>query len=291
MTWTADQLPSQAGRTFVVTGANSGLGRVTATELARVGARVILAVRDRARGEEAAQAMTGDVEVRVLDLADLSSVRAFAAAWTGPLDVLVNNAGIMAVPKGTTVDGFERQLGTNHLGHFALTLLLLPSITDRVVTVSSGLHRRGRIVLDDLQFDHRRYSPYAAYGQSKLANLLFTLELEHRLQQQGSNVRALAAHPGYAATNLQGRSSNPVVRGVMAVANRLFAASDAQGALPTLYAAVTDLPGASYVGPDGRGEMSGYPTLVGRSAEATDTELARSLWEASEALTGVSYPA
>ncbi|WP_375387323.1 MULTISPECIES: oxidoreductase [Actinomycetes] len=291
MTWTADQIPSQAGRTFVVTGANSGLGRVTAAELARAGGRVVLAVRDRARGEEAARAMTGDVEVRLLDLADLSSVRAFAAGWTGPLDVLVNNAGIMAVPRGTTVDGFERQFGTNHLGHFALTLLFLPAITDRVVTVSSGLHRRGRIVLDDLQFERRRYTPYAAYGQSKLANLLFTLELEHRLEQQGSPIRALAAHPGYAATNLQGRSSNPVARAAMAVANRVFAQSDAQGALPSLYAVVTDLPGGSYVGPDGRNEMSGYPTLVGRSAAATDPEVARQLWVASEQLTGVAYPA
>jgi NAD(P)-dependent dehydrogenase (short-subunit alcohol dehydrogenase family) len=204
--------------------------------------------------------------------------------------VLVNNAGIMAVPRGTTVDGFERQLGTNHLGHFALTLRLLPAITDRVVTVSSGLHRQGRIVLDDLQFERRRYTPYAAYGQSKLANLLFTLELEHRLHQQGSAVRALAAHPGYAATNLQGRSTNPVVRAGMAVANRLFAQSDAQGALPSLYAAVADLPGGSYVGPDGRSEMRGHPTLVGRSAAATDAELGRQLWEASERLTGIAYP-
>lgn len=288
--WTTEQIPSQAGRTFVVTGANSGLGRVTASALATAGGRVVLAVRDRARGEEAAAAMTGDVEVRELDLADLSSVRAFADSWSGPLDVLVNNAGIMAVPKATTVDGFERQIGTNHLGHFALTLQLLPAVTDRVVTVSSDLHRRGRIVLDDLNFERRRYSPYAAYGQSKLANLLFTLELERRLQEQGSSVRALAAHPGYAATNLQTRSANPVGRAVMAVANRVFAQSDAQGALPTLYAAVTDLPGASYVGPDGRSGMRGFPALVGRSAAATDADVARRLWTASEQLTGVSYP-
>ncbi|WP_375432163.1 oxidoreductase [uncultured Friedmanniella sp.] len=288
--WTTDQIPSQTGRTFVVTGANSGLGRVSAAALAKAGGRVVLAVRDRARGDEAAATMTGDVEVRELDLADLASVRAFAEGWSGPLDVLINNAGIMAVPKGTTVDGFERQFGTNHLGHFALTVALLPSITDRVVTVSSDLHRRGKIVLDDLNFERRRYTAYAAYGQSKLANLLFTLELERRAQEQGSPVRALAAHPGYAATNLQTRSANPIGRAAMGLANRLFAQSDAAGALPTLYAAVTDLPGGSYVGPDGFAGMRGFPALVGRSAAATDADLARQLWTASEQLTGVCYP-
>jgi NAD(P)-dependent dehydrogenase (short-subunit alcohol dehydrogenase family) len=287
--WTTEDLPAQAGRTFVVTGANSGLGRQTAAALAAAGGRVVLAVRDRDRGEEAARTMTGEVEVRVLDLADLASVRRFAEAWEGPLDVLVNNAGLMAVPRRQTADGFEMHLGTNHLGHFALTNLLLPAVTDRVVTVSSGLHRRGRIVLDDLNWEHRRYNPYGAYGQSKLANLLFTLELERRLVADGSPVRALAAHPGYAATNLQGRQG-PVRNRLMAVANRLVAQSDAQGALPTLYAAVVDLPGGSYVGPDGRSEMSGYPTLVGRSAAASDGALARRLWDASEELTGVRYP-
>ena len=287
--WTAAQIPDQAGRTVVVTGANSGLGRVSATELARAGARVVLAVRDRGRGEEAARAMPGRVEVRVLDLADLSSVRRFADEWQGDLDVLVNNAGIMAVPQGRTVDGFETQLGTNHLGHFALTNLLLPVVTDRVVTVSSGLHRRGQIVLDDLFFTRRRYSAYGAYGQSKLANLLFTLELQRRLHAQGSAVRALAAHPGFAATNLQTRSSKPLANGVGRLANGLFAQSDEKGALPTLYAAVADLPGASYVGPDGSGEMRGFPTLVGRSAAASEAELAKQLWTESERLTGVVH--
>ncbi len=287
--WTTDDIPTQAGRTIVVTGANAGLGRRTAAALAAAGGRVVLAVRDRGRGEEAARTMTGDVQVAVLDLADLGSVRRFAEAWDGPLDVLVNNAGRMAVPKQRTVDGFEMQLGINHLGHFALTNLLLPALTDRVVTVSSTLHHRGEVVLDDLNWERRRYRPYAAYGQSKLANLLFTLELERRLVADGSPVRAVAAHPGWAATNLQ-KGHGPVLDLLTGAAGRLLAQSDAQGALPTLYAAVVDLPGGSYVGPDGPAQMRGYPTLVGRSAAASDIELAGRLWAASEELTGVRYP-
>jgi NAD(P)-dependent dehydrogenase (short-subunit alcohol dehydrogenase family) len=288
--WTTADLPDQTGRTVVVTGGNSGIGRQTAAALAAVGARVVLAVRDPGRGAEAARSMTGDVEVRVLDLADLASVRRFADGWEGPLDVLVNNAGLMAVPHQRTADGFELQFGTNHLGHFALTNLLLDRVTARVVTVSSGLHRRGEIVLDDLNWERRRYSPYGAYGQSKLANLLFTLELQRRLEADGSPVRAVAAHPGYAATNLQG-NQGPLRNGLMAVANRLLAQSDAQGALPTLHAAVADLPGGSYVGPDRFAEMRGHPTLVGRSPAASDPVLAGLLWDASEELTGIGYPA
>ena len=191
--WDVSDLPDQRGRTVVVTGASSGLGQATAAAFALAGAHVVLAVRDAARGERAAAGMTGSTEVRRLDLADLASVRAFAAAWEGPLDVLVNNAGVMAVPRGRTVDGFETQLGTNHLGHFALTNLLLRHIADRVVTVSSAAHRHGRIDLEDLNWQQRRYRRWAAYGQSKLANLLFTLELERRLVEAGSPVRALAA--------------------------------------------------------------------------------------------------
>ena len=288
--WSAADLPDQRGRTVVVTGANSGIGLVTARELARVGARVVLAVRDEARGRTAAATIDGSTEVRRLDLADLASVREFAAGWSGDLDVLVNNAGVMAVPKQRTVDGFELQLATNHLGHFALTNLLLPSIVDRVVTVSSGAHRMGRIVLDDLNWDRRRYHTWRAYGQSKLANLLFTLELERRLTLAGSTVRAMAAHPGYAATNLQSHSSNPFTSAFMAVANKFVAQSDAQGALPTLFAATQDIPGSSYVGPDGFQETRGHPTLVNRSAAAADAEVAAALWTASEALTGTSFP-
>ncbi|MET0325645.1 MAG: oxidoreductase [Ilumatobacteraceae bacterium] len=289
--WTADQLPDLDGRTVVVTGANSGIGLVTARQLARVGAHVVLAVRDEDRGRAAAASIEGSTEVRRLDLADLSSVRAFAAAWSGDLDVLVNNAGVMAVPQQRTVDGFELQFATNHLGHFALTNLLLPSIVDRVVTVSSTAHRMGHIVLDDLNWQRRHYWAWPAYGQSKLANLLFTLELERRLAAAGSAVRALAAHPGYAATNLQSHSGNPITNAMMAIANRVVAQSDEQGALPTLYAATQDLPGSSYVGPDGFQETRGSPTLVTRSAAAADPAVAAALWAASEELTGTTFPA
>jgi NAD(P)-dependent dehydrogenase (short-subunit alcohol dehydrogenase family) len=288
--WTTADIPSQAGRTVVVTGGNSGLGLETARALAAAGARVVLAVRDPARGEQAAAGLPGQVEVRRLDLADLSSVREFAAGWSGDLDVLVNNAGIMAVPAGRTADGFELQFGTNHLGHFALTNLLLPQITDRVVTLSSGLHSSGRIVLDDLNWERRRYSATGAYAQSKLANLLFTLELQRRLTAAGSPVRATAAHPGWAATNLQSRSGSRVKDAAMAVGNRVAAVSSEQGAVPTLFAAVADVPGGSYAGPAGT-LMRGAPTLAGRSPEASDAELARQLWTASAELTGIDFPA
>jgi NAD(P)-dependent dehydrogenase (short-subunit alcohol dehydrogenase family) len=289
--WTAADLPAQDGRTVVVTGANSGLGLAAARELARAGARVVLAVRDVARGEQAAAAIEGATEVRRLDLASLESVRTFAAEWTGDLDVLVNNAGIMMVPAGRTADGFELQFGTNHLGHFALTNLLLPHVTDRVVTVSSGMHRQGHIDLDDLNWERRPYNATKAYAQSKLANLLFAMELQRRLADAGSRVRALSAHPGYAATNLQGRSGSRVMDGAMKVGNLLVAQSDSQGALPTLAAATRDLPGGSYLGPDGFQEMRGYPTLVGRTPEASDPDLAKRLWAASAVLTGVDFPA
>jgi NAD(P)-dependent dehydrogenase (short-subunit alcohol dehydrogenase family) len=288
--WTAADLPDLTGRTAVVTGASSGLGVVTARELARAGAHVVLAVRDVAKGERVAATISGDREVRRLDLADLASVRAFAEAWTGDLDVLVNNAGIMAVPQGTTADGFESQLGTNHLGHFALTNLLLPHVTDRVVTVSSGAHRIGRMHLDDLNWERRRYDRWRVYGQSKLANLLFTLELQRRLTAADSAVRAVAAHPGYASTDLQSHTGSRLNTIVMAIGNRVIAQSDAMGALPTLYAATQDLPGGSFVGPAGFLEQRGHPTLVGRAKAAYDEDVARRLWERSEELTGVTAP-
>jgi NAD(P)-dependent dehydrogenase (short-subunit alcohol dehydrogenase family) len=288
--WTAAELPRLDGRTFLVTGANSGIGLVAARELGRAGARVVLGVRDPAKGEHAAETIPGEREVGQLDLAELASIRTFAEAWEGDIDVLVNNAGVMATPERRTKDGFELQIGTNHLGHFALTNLLMPRITDRVVTVSSGAHRTGRIRLDDLNWEHGDYKRWGAYGQSKLANLLFTLELQRRLEAAGSDVRALAAHPGYAATNLQHRTENLVQNTVMAITNRLIAQSEEMGALPTLYAATQELPGASYVGPDGFKEQRGHPTLVGRSAAARDPETAKRLWELSEELTGVSFP-
>jgi NAD(P)-dependent dehydrogenase (short-subunit alcohol dehydrogenase family) len=290
-TWSADRLPDFGGRTVVVTGANSGIGLTATDALARAGAHVVLAVRDTGRGRAAAAAVHGSTEVRRLDLADLASVRAFAEAWQGPLHLLVNNAGVMMLPRQRTKDGFEMQFGTNHLGHFALTNLLLPHITDRVVTVSSGAHRWGgaRIDFDDLDLAEN-YTPQRAYARSKLANLLFTLELQRRLTESGSPVRALAAHPGYAATNLQSHAASPVLRAFMRLGNRFFAQDDRAGALPTLYAATEDLPGASYVGPDGLGEMRGAPALVGRSRAAGDPLTARRLWRVSEELTGTHFP-
>jgi NAD(P)-dependent dehydrogenase (short-subunit alcohol dehydrogenase family) len=288
--WTAADLPSQEGRVFIITGANSGIGLPTARALGKAGAHVVLAVRDVAKGETAAASVPGDREVRRLDLADLASVRTFAEAWQGDIDVLINNAGVMRTPERRTVDGFELQVGTNHLGHFALTNLLLPQLTDRVVTVSSGAHRGGSISLDDLNWQRRRYQRWGAYQQSKLANLLFTLELERRLTAANSPVRALAAHPGYAATNLQFRSERGLEDRVMGLTNRLFAQSDEAGAWPTLFAASQDLPGGSYVGPDGFAEQRGHPTLVGRTAAASDVEMAKRLWALSEELTGVQFP-
>jgi NAD(P)-dependent dehydrogenase (short-subunit alcohol dehydrogenase family) len=288
--WTAQDLPSLENRTFVITGANSGIGLVAAQALGHAGARVVLAVRDTSKGERAAASIGGRAEVRQLDLADLASVRAFADAWDGDIDVLVNNAGVMAVPERRTKDGFELQIGTNHLGHFALTNLLLPSITDRVVTVASGAHRIGSIHLDDLNWERSGYQRWRAYGQSKLANLLFTSELQRRLDAAGSSVRALAAHPGYAATNLQNRTENLLQNTLMAIGNHVIAQSDQMGALPTLYAATQDLPGNSYVGPDGFQEQRGHPTLVGRSDAARDEATAERLWTLSEELTGVAFP-
>jgi NAD(P)-dependent dehydrogenase (short-subunit alcohol dehydrogenase family) len=288
--WTSENLPDLSGRTVVVTGANSGIGRIAARDLAQAGARVVLAVRDVAKGEHAAASFTGTTEVRPLDLTDLSSVRAFATAWTGDLDILINNAGIMAVPEGRTKDGFELQIGTNHLGHFALTNLLLPHVTERVVTVASGAHRTGKVDLSDLSWERRNYNAWGAYGQSKLANLLFTSELQRRLAEAGSPVRATAAHPGWAATNLQHHTGSRLQNAAMAIGNRVLAQSDEMGALPTLYAATQDIPGDSYVGPSGFKEGRGHPTLVGRSGAAKDGATAKGLWELSEELTGVTFP-
>jgi NAD(P)-dependent dehydrogenase (short-subunit alcohol dehydrogenase family) len=287
--WTASDLPDLRGQTAIVTGANSGIGRVAARELARAGAAVTLAVRDPAKGETAATTMTGDVTVRPLDLADLGSVRSFADATEGPVNLLVDNAGVMATPEQRTLDGFEMQIGTNHLGHFALTNLLLPQITDRVVVVSSDLHRNGRIDLDDLSWEHRPYKAWDAYSQSKLANLLFVLELQRRLTDAGSTVRAVAAHPGYAATNLQGRTASPISNFFASLANRLVAQSDTMGGLPTLYAATADIPGGTYIGPDGFRHMRGHPAVDTPALQALDPESARRLWDLSEQLTGVSW--
>jgi NAD(P)-dependent dehydrogenase (short-subunit alcohol dehydrogenase family) len=283
-------LPDLTRRTVVVTGANSGIGRAAAQGLAGGGARVVLAVRDIDKGREAAATMGGATEVRQLDLSSLASVRAFAAAWEGDLDVLINNAGVMTPPLSRTSEGFELQFGTNHLGHFALTNLLLGHVKDRVVTVSSNGHRFGTIDLDDLNWERRPYRRWRAYGQSKLANLLFTAELQRRLTAAGSPVRAMAAHPGYAATNLQFHSQRQWMDFISVIGNRVLAQDERAGALPTLYAAVADIPGDSYAGPGGFMEQRGAPKLVGRSKAAQDADTARRLWEVSEELTGVHFP-
>ena len=288
-TFGIQSLPDMTGRSVIVTGANSGIGRAAARAFAGAGARVVLAVRDTAKGETAAAAMPGTTEVRRLDLASLASVREFADGWSGPLDLLVNNAGVMVPPLSRTAEGFELQFGTNHLGHFALTNLLLPEITGRVVTVSSTGHRIGEIDFDDLNWERKPYKPWRAYGQSKLANLLFTAELQRRLTEAGSPVLATAAHPGYAATNLQFHSGRRVNEIVSRIGNRLIAQDEEGGALPTLYAAVADVPPAAFAGPGGFMEQRGAPKLVGRSEAALDADVARRLWDVSEELTGVRF--
>jgi NAD(P)-dependent dehydrogenase (short-subunit alcohol dehydrogenase family) len=274
-----------------VTGANSGIGRAAADALATAGARVVLAVRNVDKGRAAAATMPGETEVRELDLASLASVREFAATWTGEIDLLINNAGVMVPPLTRTADGFELQFGTNHLGHFALTNLLLEHVTGRVVTVSSSAHRFGRIDFDDLNWERKSYDAWRAYGQSKLANLLFTAELQDRLTAAGSNVLATAAHPGYAATNLQSHSGRRSLTLLMAIGNRVFAQDEKAGALPTLYAALADVPGNSFAGPSGFMQSRGAPKLVNRSAAAQDAEVARRLWDVSEELTGTQFSA
>jgi NAD(P)-dependent dehydrogenase (short-subunit alcohol dehydrogenase family) len=277
------------GRTAIVTGANSGIGRAAAQALAGAGARVVLAVRSLEKGRTAAASMQGQTEVRALDLADLASVREFASSWDGEIDLLINNAGIMVPPLTKTVDGFELQFGTNHLGHFALTNLLLDRITGRVVTVSSTGHRIGTIDFEDLNWERKPYRAWRAYGQSKLANLLFTAELQRRLTEAGSEVLAMAAHPGYAATNLQFHSGSGFLELISRVGNRVLAQDEAGGALPTLYAATADIPGNSFAGPGRFMEQRGPAKLVGRTDAAKDTEVARRLWEVSEELTGVKF--
>jgi NAD(P)-dependent dehydrogenase (short-subunit alcohol dehydrogenase family) len=289
-TFSTQDIPSMTGRTVIVTGANSGIGRAAATALAAAGARVVLAVRNTDKGQAAAAQMPGTTEVRRLDLASLASIREFAAGWDGTIDLLINNAGIMIPPLSRTADGFELQFGTNHLGHFALTNLLLEHVTGRVITVSSSAHRFGKIDFDDLQWERKPYRAWRAYGQSKLANLLFTSELQRKLTAAGSTVKATAAHPGYAATNLQFHSENRLMDAFNAFANRMFAQHENGGALPTLYAAVADIPGDSFAGPAGFMEARGGAKLVKRTDAAKDADVARRLWEVSEQLTGVHFP-
>ena len=282
-------MPDMTGRTVILTGANSGIGKAAATALAAKGAHVVLAVRTPEKGHAAAATMPGTTEVRPLDLTSLDSVRAFAADWDGPIDLLINNAGVMIPPLTRTADGFELQFGTNHLGHFALTNLLLGQVTGRVVTVASGAHWTGKIDFADLNWERKRYKRWPAYSQSKLANLLFTAELQRRLTAVASPVIATAAHPGYAATNLQFHSQRGWMDRLNAIGNRLIAQDENAGALPTLMAAVANVPGNSFAGPRIL-DWRGAPKLTRRSKAAQDLDTAARLWDVSEQLTGVSFP-
>ena len=303
--WTPQQMPSQQGRLAIVTGANSGIGYQAAGYLSRAGATVILACRSREKGEAAsskilARQPSAKVEVRILDVADLDSVRRFAAEFLSqskPLDLLINNAGVMALPeRRTTPQGFEMQFGTNHLGHFALTGLLLPALlrqaASRVVTVASIAHKGGKLNFDDLNAE-RRYDPRGAYSQSKLANLVFGLEFDRRLRARSAQTASVIAHPGVAVTNIV---SNGMGRGLKArVVNALLpfvAQSDDRGSWPLLYAATSpDAHGGGYYGPDGIAEIKGTPVEVKPKPHALDPAAGKRLWEISEALTGVRYDA
>jgi len=297
MGWSESDIPRIDGRLAIVTGANSGLGFETARVLASRGAEVVLACRNEERGRTAQGRIPG-ASLRLLDLADLASVQRFAdetLAEGRPLDLLVNNAGVMALPFGRTKDGFETQLGVNHLGHYALTGRLLPLLLEaprgRVVTVSSLVHVPGRMRWDDLSFQRGGYHPWVAYAQSKLANLLFTFELERRLREAGTNAIALAAHPGYAATNLQLGATERSFEGVWRLFNSRVAQSAADGALPTLYAATApEAEGGALYGPGGPFEMRGSPKRVSGRGRANSRTDAERLWEASERLTGVRFP-
>ncbi|MBF4998056.1 SDR family NAD(P)-dependent oxidoreductase [Nocardia sp. BSTN01] len=281
-TWTGNQLPDMKGRTVVITGAGRGLGLITARELAGAGAHVVLGVRDVHKGRRAVADIPGTFDVRPLDVADLGSLRAFADAWSGDLDILINNAGVMDIPAARTADGLDQQTTTNYTGPFALTNMLLEHITDRVVHVTSQLHRLGKIDLADLDWRTRTYNGMAAYQASKLAVVLFSLELQRRLAAEGSPVRSVLASPGIARTSLAAHSPANIINRLTFLTN-----SPERGALSVLYAATQDVPGNSYVGPDGPGGVRGFPA-VGRQGKAgLDEEMAAQLWNATSELLGI----
>lgn len=303
--WTVRQIPAQDGKTVVITGANSGIGLQAAVELARAGARVLLGCRNYAKGEAALDRLRREVpgakaELWELDMAALASVRAFAAAFAEggtALDVLVNNAGVMALPRReVTADGFERQFGTNHLGHFALTGLLMPQLlrapAPRVVTVASLAHRNGTIDFENLQSE-RRYRPWDAYGASKLANLLFARELDRRARAERSRLVSVPVHPGVSQTNIvaNGPGASDLRTRVLFLLGKFLTSKDAEGAWPTLYAATSpEVRGGEYIGPGGFLEFKGPPRVVQPRARALDEAVGKRLWAASEELTGVHYP-
>ena len=299
--WSAKDLPELTGQHFVITGATSGIGKETARELVRAGAEVTITARNLDKAEKTRKELSTDrVSIVEMDLTDLNSIRKASREITREIDVLILNAGVMAVPFTKTADGFELQMGTNHLGHFAFAGLLFPQVKSRVVTVSSQAHRTGSFgdgsieAIRDICFGRNKYQPWGAYGASKLANLLFTFELERRATKQKPEVKALAAHPGYSDTDLQ--TVGPKMRGSLreeratAFMNSIIAQSAAKGALPTLCAATfPNLYGASYIGPDGFLEMRGYPKATRARALAYDQGLASNLWSVSEELTGVYW--
>ncbi len=285
--WNISDLPDQSGRTIIVTGANSGLGAVTARALAGAGAQVIMACRDEVKARAVANTIGDRAQVRRLDLADLSSIHEFADS-VERADVLINNAGVMALPPKRTADGFEMQFGTNHLGHFALTGRLLDKISGRIVTLSSVMHIFGRIDLTDPNWERRRYERWRAYGQSKLANLMFARELQRRLTTAGSPKISVAVHPGYAATDLQSHTES-FLNPVMTLGNRLLGQSPEMGALPTLYAATTDVEPGGFYGPTSLGGLRGHPGPSGSSTASKDEVTARRLWDLSEQLTKVTF--
>lgn len=306
--WTQDNMPSQSGKTIIVTGANSGIGFLTAKELAAKGAKIIMACRSIDKAEKAAQEIrntlpNADVSVTQLDIANLASVRSFAdniAAEHTQIDTLINNAGVMGFPTRTeTADGFEAQFGTNHLGHFALTGLLLPLLQQaaeaRIVTVASVAHKNtDGLNFEDLNFDSSEYKAFDAYAKSKLANLLFMYELDRRLKSAGSSLISAASHPGYSATNITS-SANPndsaIKNFLIGLGNQLMAMPAWKGALPSLYVAtMPDVKGGDYIGADGPLQFWGWPGRVKAKETAHDAQAAQQLWQASEHLTGVEYP-
>jgi NAD(P)-dependent dehydrogenase (short-subunit alcohol dehydrogenase family) len=300
--WTTGQIPQQTGKTVLITGANSGIGYQAALELARHGAHVLMGVRSRAKGEAALtrllrEAPGASAEIVELDMASLASIRRFAERYAGPLDVLVNNAGVMALPtRELTEDGFERQFGTNHLGHFALTGLLMPKLLaasePRVVTVSSLAHRNGTMDFDNLQSE-KSYVPWDAYNQSKLANLLFARELDRRVRAAGLNLRSIPVHPGISRTSIvdNGPGGGSLKMVAMKILSPLITQDDAAGALPTLYGATApEAKGGEYIGPDGFQAFRGSPTVEQPRPQALDEAAGKRLWSVSEQLTGVVYP-
>lgn len=299
--WSASDIPNLTGKRFLITGGTSGIGKEAARELARAGGQVIITARSEKKGQETCKEISASrSEFLVMDLNDVESVRKAARQVTEEIDVLILNAGVMAIPLTKTSDDFEMQMGTNHLGHFAFAGLIREKIRSRVVSVSSQAHRTGNFgdgsleAIRDICLGRSKYSAWGQYGTSKLANLLFTFELERRARKANWSFSAFAAHPGYSNTNLQ--SVSPKVRGRMveeratALVNAVVAQSAAKGALPTLCAATfPNLYGASYIGPDGLLEMRGYPKAVRARSIAYDQTLAQNLWSISEELTGVSW--